>query len=551
MNLLEYSEAFDRFVVRIESFNEPLSWEFQSVFDEVCVLLRISKIDLRFYESSRSEELNKYELLSYYQKGTPKERPDYVGRHVSKRGTILLLNYYHEIDDAPWDEIEISKIKVLDATIYNFNARTRLTRFVENEIFYDSELHVPNMSFFNKEMGRLTSMNQFDDYGICFFNIKRFSIINQMLGRDLGTKIMSMYIVQLQRMLKNNGTVCRVGGDNFVVLFKKTELDTIKTYLSGANVIYDSVSGASTTIRTSAGIFVGSANGRTQDEPVEMAHMALLDAKRNIGNSVVVFDDRLRDQYSHVNLIESLFKEALEREEFLVYYQPKVQLTDYTIMGAEALCRWRHEGRIVRPDEFIPVLEQSSSICLLDFYMLEHVCKDLRRWLDCNYNVVRVSVNFSRRHLGDDKLVDRILEIVDKYSVPHQLIEIELTETTTDVEFNDLKKIVNDLHENDIHTAVDDFGIGYSSLNLIRQVAWDVVKIDKSFLPDVNDKNSVQYLMFRHLLSMFRELGQKCVVEGVETIDHVKMLKENNCFVAQGFYFDKPLENEVFEERIK
>ncbi len=201
--------------------------------------------------------------------------------------------------------------------------------------------------------------------------------------------------------------------------------------------------------------------------------------------------------------------------------------------------------------EFIPILEMNTDICDLDFYMLEHVCQHIRKWLDEGRNVVRVSVNLSRKHLVDVDLLNHIISVIDKYKVPHQYIEIELTETTTDVQFSDLKRVVCGLKEQGIWTAVDDFGVGYSSLNLIREIPWNVLKVDKSLVPrNDEDENNIDNLMFRHVVSLAQDMDLECVIEGVESVDQVGILKKNNCVIAQGYFFDKPLPLEDFEYRL-
>lgn len=266
-------------------------------------------------------------------------------------------------------------------------------------------------------------------------------------------------------------------------------------------------------------------------------------------NSYIFWDEDMLQKHEETKKIEQQFRKAIANEEFLVYYQPKVGLKKYRMAGAEALCRWNNDGNIMPPIRFIPILEQSQAICDLDFYMLEHVCRDIQRWMKEGKEVVKTSVNFSRRHMGSERLAERILEVIDKYNVPHEYIEIELTETTTDVEFRDLKIVVDSLQLQGVSTAVDDFGVGYSSLNLIRELPWDVLKIDKSFLPK-SDDSSEKNLMFKYLIAMAQNLGLECIVEGVETLEQVRMLKENNCYMAQGFYFDKPLPVEEFETRL-
>ena len=210
-----------------------------------------------------------------------------------------------------------------------------------------------------------------------------------------------------------------------------------------------------------------------------------------------------------------------------------------------------HDGKIMPPMDFIPVLEQNADICHLDYYVLDRVCKDLRRWLDEGRRVVRVSVNFSRKNLTEPDLLENIIDIVDRNQIPHEYIEVELTETTTDVTFKDLRRVVNGLHEAGIATAVDDFGMGFSSLSLLQDIPWKVLKIDKSFLPaDDEQVVSNNHMMYKHVVSMAREIGLECVTEGVETKKQVMILRKNHCHVAQGFFFDKPLPVEEYEDRM-
>ena len=151
----------------------------------------------------------------------------------------------------------------------------------------------------------------------------------------------------------------------------------------------------------------------------------------------------------------------------------------------------------------------------------------------------------------NDNLLERIIGIIERYNVPHKYIEIELTETTTDVEFRDLQRVVSGLQQQHIYTSVDDFGMGYSSLNLIRVIPWNVLKVDRSFLPLDNEENSsIRSIMFRHVVAMTKEMGLECIVEGVETRAQLNILKENHCEQAQGFLFDKPLPLAEFEKRL-
>ena len=278
---------------------------------------------------------------------------------------------------------------------------------------------------------------------------------------------------------------------------------------------------------------------------------ALSAAKSNGKDTIVFYNDEMIATKEKIMHIQQLFPVAIKNEEFNVFYQPKIDVNNGELIGAEALCRWFHDGKIVPPMNFIPILEQSTDICKLDFYMLDHVCKDIRRWLDSGKKVVRVSVNLSRKHMMDYDLLNRIIEIVNSNNVPHEYIEIELTETTTDVEFKDLKRVVRGLPEAGISTSVDDFGMGYSSLNLIKEVPWNVLKVDRSFLPEEDDdSDSTRSIMFKYVVAMAKELGLECIAEGVETQSQVEILRNNQCELAQGFFFDKPLPIDDFEQRL-
>lgn len=424
------------------------------------------------------------------------------------------------------------------------------SRYSDKELYYDAETNMSNMRCFKAIVSDLMETNQIQTCGICFFSIRHYSLVTQKLGRDSANAIISQFIKQLQDKLSKDGIICHVGGDNFITVFDKLKLYDLVDHLQGIGVTYDFEKGKQILISACAGCYMVEGENDV-DSLINKAHLAAQEARRRESNNCVFYDKKLQKTSDHTYLIESLFESALEKEEFKVYYQPKIRLTDYRLEGAEALCRWNHDGQIVPPGEFIPALEQSSAICDLDFYMLEHVCQDIRRWIDAGESVVRVSVNLSRRHMGDPDLLKHIIDIVDRYQVPHEYIEIELTETTTDISFKDLKQIVVGLKEQGIVTSVDDFGEGYSSMNLIRQLPWGAIKLDRSFLPNHDRDESPEKIMLYHLLQMIHDMGILCFVEGVENIEQVKLLKEYGCRYVQGFYFDRPLPVEEFEKRLK
>lgn len=543
---IEYVQALDEFLMKMEQVSELPHPVVSEALEGICRLLRIARVELAFDEISAQRISQKREVV-LYAKGEADEARVFCQQEGTNEA-IEVYKIYPCVGDIDWNVTEREEIRVLIKMIFVFHRRFCTIQVAENLMYKDQELDVYNYTYFLKAVDTVIEQGCIGRYAACCFNLKSFSIINQRVGRRQGTEIMRSYARQLQDKLSSEEVVCRIGGDTFVVLFFKENLEVIQEYLTESGIIYNPESGDSVLISATAGYYMIPDSCETSSEVMDCIRAAINMAKNIMKIPYVFFDEKLKKNQTDSKFIEKIFPEAIEREEFQVYYQPKVLLSNYKLAGAEALCRWFHNGEMFPPFRFIPVLEQSKAICTLDFYMLDHVCRDIRRWLDEGREVVKVSVNLSRRHLGGTDLLEHLLAIIDKHNVPHEYIEIELTETTMDVNFTDLKNIVFGLQEQGISTSVDDFGVGYSSLNLIRELPWNVLKIDKSFLPEREDGKSQKYVMLKYLIAMAQDMGLECIAEGVETVEQIKMLKENNCYLAQGFYFDKPLPVEVFEK---
>ena len=460
---------------------------------------------------------------------------------------------YHAKGDAPWTEEELSRIDVVQRMMLNFLSKDRMKMMIKKATLYD-DADFSNIRMFTNVVEAIGNRQELCHFCAARIDLKHFSLINQQLGRDLSNRVMREYIRLLEQQVGEDGIVSRLGGDNFVMLFRKENLDKVISIFEGAPVqLGDSEEGRAM-LATHAGVFVIPDDYYYHDfgDLMDRIINAYNAAKSGARGDVVFSNEKMLEQKEHMMRVKQMFPVALQNEEILIFFQPKINVSTNTIVGAEALSRWYHSGKLIMPSEFIPVLEQSMDICKLDFYVLDQVCRHIRRWLDEGKPVVRISVNLSRRNLIDLDLLDHILSVVDKHHVPHHFIEIELTETTTDVEFKDLKRIVAGLQEAGIFTSVDDFGIGYSSLNLIREIPWNILKVDKDFLPYSEQAvQNRQNIMFRHVVNMAKEIGLTCVAEGVETGDQVNILRKSGCDIAQGFYYDKPLPVREFEKRLE
>lgn len=553
MNTAKYLTALESSIHKLHQLPDAAPEQNFEIVAELCDVLRLGKVEAVVYENEVSEQLGSSEKTCFYDSGKASESHAVSERITAVDEMVIVYNIYPIEGEAEWTEEERSRIRVFIALLSTISGKSRLLQLAQRMTYYDSELDMYNFRQFMKCTQPLLKSGQIREYAAVRFNLKHFSVVNQNVGREIGTVIMKKFIGYISALFDDaNELVCRVGGDNFLVLIKGDKLQSVLDILGGTNVAYDEACEEQVSVSATSGVYVfQDMDGVTLSTDVmDRVSLAFHAAKSITQTDVVYFDDTLLERSKRNNDISTIFPKALEDGEFLVYYQPKIAIDGGRITGAEALCRWMHDGQLVSPAEFIPVLEQGFDICKLDFYMLDTVCRDIRRWLDNGKNVVRISVNFSRRHLSDMDLLKHIIEIIDRNRVPHEYIEIELTETTTDVEFKDLKRVIKGLQQSGISTSVDDFGIGYSSLNLIKEIPWNVLKLDKTLLPDQGDENPVRKgVMFKYIIAMAQAMGLECIAEGVETAEQVQLLADNKCNLAQGFYFDKPLSVEEFETR--
>lgn len=548
-----YAVAINNLILKAESCLEKVEPESETALKEVCRLLRVAKAEVVLCKTPYYNAGSKRSGKFFYSNGEADMQKPYISCESTDKNSIIIYRLYPYQGAAEWNEEEKNCLNAFTKLLFTFHGKNYLLEMAETLNYLDRNLDIYNANFFLKVTEEMIAAGKISQYVACYFDLKRFSVINSQFGRETGTKLMKRFVDELQQKLGDAEYICRVSEDNFVMLCLKEHLNLVKEYLGGRSIEINLSGMKRITLSTHAGYYMIPEECKTAEDIMDRARMAANMAKYVRKVPHVFFDEAIMKTAEDKKQIESLFGEAVANEEFLVYYQPKVGLKEYELSGAEALCRWKHNGEMIQPFRFIPVLEQSHLICTLDFYMLEHVCRDIRRWLEEGKQVVRVSVNLSRVHLGDMGLVEHVLELVDKYEVPHAYIEIELTETTTDVDYKELKHIVSELRAQGFSVAVDDFGIGYSSLNLIREIPWNVLKIDKSFLPEgkEDDEEDMQKrVMLKHVIGMAQNLGLECIAEGVETVEQIALLKENNCYFAQGYFFDRPLPKEEFEERL-
>lgn len=553
MNFVPSDRFYALFEQMVEEMNNIENFDrdrFIAVLTQLSELFRISKGVTEFYTNENKEKIGEGEIIIDYDNG--KGGPAIIyHRIVTKSQAVIKGTIYRTEDEEPLSECDLKRLDLIVLQLLSFVARNRLASAIEALGFYDDFGYKNRRAFF-RQVENLYGQNKLNgNYSALMMNMRHFSIINQDIGRSNGDIVLRNFYKLLSAIADTDGIVSRLGGDSFIALLRNELVEHITSILRGVPIYYDRENEKRVLVSASAGIYhiPEDFTFENASDIMDKILSAYQSAKRPGNESITYYSENMLKKKDNDMRIMQLFEPAISKKEFKVFYQPKVDVETGEVIGAEALCRWIHGDDIISPADFIPVLEQGNDICRLDFYILDVVCSDIRRWLDACIEPVRTSVNLSRKHLVDIDLLQHIIDIIDSHNVPHQYIEIELTETTTDVEFRVLKRIVSGLQELGIYTSVDDFGMGYSSLNLIREIPWNVLKIDRCFLPaDDENESSVTSLMYRHVVAMALDIGLECITEGVETTKQIEILRANHCRYAQGYIFDKPLPRDRFEK---
>ena len=434
--------------------------------------------------------------------------------------------------------------------------------FIENSVSQSKELiRISKLEvrtgLFN-EHGCIEKLNDLRDYGknkdfaVVFFDICKFSDINRKYGMKAGDKVLKNYAEKLNETLKDDEFLGRQGSDHYIGVVRKKNLKNFLNLLSETEIEFTygvlDEKNARIYLSSVAGVYEIEDEDIKGEDAIANAYTALLYAKTVSKQPVDYMTQELKDRIDQERQFGSILFEGIGRDEFSAYYQPKVNIDKHELCGAEALARWNHEGEIIPPGDFIPIMEKNDSVCALDFYILAKVCKDISGWSEEGLDIPVISVNFSRRNLSNKNLAKDIDKVVQSHNVPKGLIEIEITETNDEFPIGVLKDFVDSLHELGYKVAVDDFGCGAASLSLLREADFDTLKIDKSFIDNAFEKDLT---ILSHIVNMAKAIDMKIVAEGVESKWQQDKLKELGVGVVQGFYFDKAVTKDEMVKRIQ
>lgn len=431
-------------------------------------------------------------------------------------------------------------------TLKDVDEATRSYETLRYRSEYDLLTNIPNVNRFYIDAGRLVTEREDNHYAIISFDIDKFKMINDLFGMATGDDVLKHIAGVLEERLPEEALYCRVHSDMFLICttYEKRG-DLIKLIEKIRKGIYKN--GFSFDINTSFGIYLVEDVSTPINLMCDRASLAGRTVKDSAMNFCAFYDEQYRTEIIKTAEIEQDMNQAILDKQFLMYLQPKYNLENGKICGAEVLARWKHPVKgLIQPNDFIPLFERNGFILKLDEYMWEQACQVLAHWREKGRKVVPLSVNISRYHIKNNDLVKVWKRLIKKYKIPTSDLTLEITETFF-YDSEDLYVVLKELQDMGFILEVDDFGAGYSSLNMIRQIPVDTIKIDKDFLDQklTTDKGKI---VISHTIAMAKDLKLGVIAEGVETKEHVDFLKSTNCDVAQGFFFAKPMPLEEFEQ---
>lgn len=465
--------------------------------------------------------------------------------------------------------LTIAVVKNDQQEIQNYIAiYTNLEEIIEMEekveylAYHDSLTHLPNRADFERKISDILDIAKItrDKVAILFIDLDRFKVINDTLGHHVGDAILVELSLRIQKVLGKKDLLARIGGDEFVVIVNSVQENKYAGKLAIGWLADEILSAIREMIEVqdyhlyttaSIGIAIYPDDGSDRNEIIKHADSAMYHAKEKGKDNYQFYTKQLSlDVEERLNLEQELLH-AIERNEFILHYQPQYSLEDRRICGAEALLRWHNKNLgWIPPDHFISIAEETGIIVNIGYYVFEEACKEYMRWQEMGLDIGSISINISSIQFREDDIFEKLKEIILKVGIPAHKIELEITEhfimeySTTNL------TILEDLRNIGCRISIDDFGTGYSSMSYMKSLALDTIKIDKSFIMDLpGDSHDAE--VSKAIIALSKSLGYQVVAEGIETKEQENFLRKHKCDIGQGYYFAKPMDSESFVPFVK
>ncbi len=481
----------------------------------------------------------------------------YDENSASELDDIFRAMHKHSIDSRTIDCHSCgysSCLEMATAISKGYNTIENCVHYVKDENIRISMIDVRtgayNYNGFLNFVEKLIQTGEITEYTTLFFNINNFKFINQKYGFKRGDIALKEYAQAVSELAGTDELVSLIGGNDFIGVFKSHHIEPILQALE-AIPLSCLTFGNDAPVFASARIAIYHPDG-TDTAPQMIAEKLSItynSIDKHSTDTLRYYTKELRDKIIQEDIMANDIEPALKNHEFEVYYQPKVNMENRMLVGAEALVRWNRNKTIVPPMEFIPLCEIMGLVQKIDFYVLNEACQHIKSWLEKGLRVVPISVNFSKHHFVENTVACEINAIAEKWGIPKQYLEIEFTETAYLDDSQNLIDSINKLHDFGISSSMDDFGTGYSSLSMLQNMSFNTLKLDKSFL-ESNLENERSHAVIEHIIQMAKQLDMSIVSEGIETKEELEFMKQLSCDMAQGYLFDKPLPKKEFEKRL-
>ncbi|MGM0805649.1 MAG: EAL domain-containing protein [Bacillota bacterium] len=447
-----------------------------------------------------------------------------------------------ELSLAAWqedDQVYFSSI------IRDITERKRNEKKINQMVYRDPLTGLPNRLLLNDRLSQALELadETKQTIGIMFIDLDRFKYINDTLGHAVGDQLLIEIAKRIQACVGKNDTVCRQGGDEFIVLIPNTTADEVSKIAQQIVDLFSSsvmVNEQELFVTPSIGIAMYPGDGRDIETLIKNADTAMYRVKEQGKNNFQFYTPEMNEAVTKKMKLEIGLRKALERDEFKIVYQPQIDVETGGIIGVEALLRWHHpEWGTISPAEFIPIAEETGLILQIGEWVLHGACRQNKAWQDAGYEPLRMAVNISSRQFQQSDLVERVSRILRETELDAQYLELELTESIIQDSKYAVAKM-QQLKEMGIHLSIDDFGTGYSSLSYLKTFPIHTLKIDQSFTrniyADPKDASLVETI-----IAMAHNLDLKVIAEGVETEEQLQFLQQKQCNEAQGYYFSRPI----------
>lgn len=464
---------------------------------------------------------------------------------------LSLQGLKHGIQD--WVALDEIQPEALIRVVRHAIERQKIIRDLENQrqrahqiATHDPLTGLPNRILLNDRLNQ--AINRIDRYGsllaLVYLDLDRFKIVNDSLGHSMGDALLKEVATRLSACIRKSDSLARISGDEFIFILDNLKSKRIACTISAkilkslSTAFY--IKGHELFISGTVGVAYYPKDASTAEGLVNAADSAMYSAKENGRNGYRVYSEELISAAVAKFDLENRLRSAIQRQEFELHYQPQVDVETNRVIAVEALVRWKNtENQIVDASEFIPLAEETGLILPLGSWVLRRACHQMNEWRKSGYLNTKIAVNLSALQLTQNELFEEIIDILKETELPPEFLDLEVTETSLMENPHDCADLLGRLKNKGISITIDDFGTGYSSLSQLRSLPINTLKIDQSFIRNM-ENDGTDVIITRTIISMAKNLKLNVIAEGVETQDQLNLLAENSCRNMQGYFFGKP-----------